>query len=93
MVRSNLSLFLKFELKRFFTLFIIIFLIILFLESNQRRFKVSLYLYLGLFMIIFGLLIFYLQIKVKKIFIILDTKLKQRQFFDEKGINPVNGTD
>lgn len=91
MVRSNLSLFLKFELKRFFTLFIIIFLIILFLESNQRRFKVSLYLYLGLFMIIFGLLIFYLQIKVKKIFLILDTKLKQEQFKDENGINSVQG--
>ncbi|MBY8988169.1 MAG: hypothetical protein KGD61_06915 [Candidatus Lokiarchaeota archaeon] len=42
-------------------------------------------------MSIFGFLLIYLQIKARKIFIILDTKFKQEQFKDEKGINPVEG--
>ncbi|MFX0047576.1 MAG: hypothetical protein ACFE8G_05330 [Candidatus Hermodarchaeota archaeon] len=38
-----------------------------------------------------GFLLIYLQIKMRKIFIILDTKLKQEQYKDEKGINPIKG--
>ncbi len=91
MVKSYLSLFLKFELKRIFSYFCIFFLIIFFLESNQRMLGFPLYLYLGLYMCFFGFLLLYLQIKARKIFIILDTKLKQEQFKDEKGINPVEG--
>ena len=91
MVKLYLSLFLKFELKRIFSYFFILFLIIFFLESNLRMLKLPLYFYLGLFECVFGFLLFYLQIKARKIFIILDTKLKQEQFLDEKGINPVEG--
>ncbi len=53
--------------------------------------KLPLYFYIGLFECVFGFLLFYLHIKAKKIMIILDTKLKQEQFLDEKGINPVEG--
>jgi len=53
--------------------------------------NLSLYFYLGLFECVLGFLLLYLQIKARKIFIILDTKLKQEQFLDEKGINPVEG--
>ncbi|MBY9011707.1 MAG: hypothetical protein KGD70_04985 [Candidatus Lokiarchaeota archaeon] len=48
-----------------------------------------LYLYLGLFTSVFGFILIYLQIKARKIFIILDSKLKQEQFKDEKEINSV----
>ena len=91
MVKLYLSLFLKFELKRIFSYFFILFLIIFFLESNQRMLEFPLYLYLGLFLCFLGFLLFYLQIKARKIFIILDTKLKQEQFKNEKGINPAEG--
>jgi hypothetical protein len=46
-----------------------------------------LYLYLGLFVCLFGFLFIYLWIKIKKIFTILDTKSKQEQFKEEKGVN------
>jgi len=91
MVKSYLSLFLKFELIRIFSYFFILILIIFFLESNHRMLELPLYFYLGLFVCVFGFLLFYLQIKARKIFIILDTKLKQEQFLNEKGINPVEG--
>ena len=89
MVKSYLSLLLKFELKRILSYFCILFLIIFFLESNPRMLDLPLYLYLGLCACVFGLILLYLQIKARKIFIILDTKLKQEQFKDEKGINLV----
>jgi len=91
MVKAYLSLFLKFELKRIFSYLFILFLIIFFLEGNQRRLELPLYLYIGLFVSVFGFLFIYLQIKARKIFIILDTKLKQEQFKDEKDTNPVEG--
>jgi len=82
---------LKFELKRIISYFIILFLIVFFLESNQRKFEIPLYLYLGVFVSVLGFLLIYIQIKARKIFIILDTKLKQEQFKDEKEIDPVEG--
>lgn len=89
MIKSYLKLFLKFELKRIFSFFVILSLIIFFLENNQRAFELPLYLYLGLFASVFGFILIYLQIKARKIFIILDSKLKQEQFKDEKEINSV----
>ena len=91
MVKSYLSLLLKFELKRIFSYFFILFLIIFFLESNNRMLELPVYFYLGLCVCVFGFLLIYLRIKGRKIFIILDTKLKQEQFKDEKGINSVEG--
>jgi len=89
MIKSYLKLFLKFELKRIFSFFVILSLIIFFLENNQRALELPLYLYLGLFTSVFGFILIYLQIKARKIFIILDSKLKQEQFKDEKEINSV----
>lgn len=85
------SLFLKFEMKRIFSLFFVMFLLIFFLESNQRNLEISLFLYLGSIISVVGFLLIYLQIKAKKILTILDTKLKQEQFTEEKGINPLEG--
>ena len=81
----------KFELKRILSYFFILFLIIFFLENNQINLEVPLYFYLGLFMSVFGFFLFYVQIKIRKILIILDTRLKQEQYKEEKGINPVEG--
>lgn len=89
MIKLYLKLFLKFELKRIFSFFVILSLIIFFLENNQRALELPLYLYLGLFTSVFGFILIYLQIKARKIFIILDSKLKQEQFKDEKEINSV----
>ena len=91
MVKSYLRILLKFELKRILSYFCVLFLIIFFLESNQRIFELPLYFYLVLLVCVLAFLLFYIQIKARKIFIILDTKLKQEQFFNEKGINPVEG--
>ena len=91
MLLSYLSLLLKFELKRILSYFCILFLIIFFLESNQRMPELPLYFYLVLLVCVLALLLSYIQIKARKITIILDTKLKQEQFLDEKGINPVGG--
>jgi hypothetical protein len=86
-----LSLFLKFEIKRIISYFFILFLIIFFLESNPRGIEIPLYFYLGSIVSVLGFLLIYLQIKARKILIILDTKLKQEQFKEEKGIDPVEG--
>lgn len=91
MVKSYLTLFLRFELKRIFSYFILLFLVIFFLENSQVVLESPLYLYLGLLMSILGFTFIYLWIKAKKIFVILDTKLKQEQFKDDKGINPLEG--
>lgn len=91
MVKLYLRLLLKFELKRILSYFCILFLIIFFLENDQRMPELPIYFYLILLVCVLALLLFYVQIKARKIFIILDTKLKQQQFFDEKGINPVEG--
>jgi len=91
MVKSYLTLFLKFELKRIFSYFILLFLLIFLLESSQLMLESPLYLYLGLVMSVLGFTVIYLWIKTKKIFVILDTKLKQEQFKDENGINPLEG--
>lgn len=68
--------------------FVILSLLVYFLESNQRTLEIPIYLYLGTFVSFLGFLLIYLQIKARKIFIILDTKFKQEQFKDEKGIDP-----
>ena len=91
MLISYLGLFLKFELKRNISYFIILLLIIFFLESNPRGIEISFYYYLGSLVSVIGFLLIYLQIKARKIFIILDTKSKQGQFKEEMGINPVDG--
>ncbi len=91
MVKSYFTLFLKFELRRILSYFILLILIIFFLESSQVALESPLYLYLGLLTSISGFMLIYLWIKAKKIFIILDTKLKQEQFKEEKGINPLEG--
>ncbi|NVM45615.1 MAG: hypothetical protein HWN79_11935 [Candidatus Lokiarchaeota archaeon] len=91
MVKSYFTLFLKFELRRILSYFILLILIIFFLESSQVALESPLYLYLGLLVSISGFMLIYLWIKAKKIFIILDTKLKQEQFKEEKGINPLEG--
>lgn len=91
MLLSYLSLLLKFEIKRIVLYFCILFLIFFFLERNQRMPELSLYFYLVLLVCVLAFLLSFIQIKARKILIILDTKLKQEQFLDEKGINPVNG--
>ena len=91
MVKSYFTLFLKFELKRILSYFILLILIIFFLESSQVELESPLYLYLGLLMSISGFMLIYLWIKAKKIFTILDTKLNQEQFKEEKGIKPLEG--
>ena len=89
MLLSYLSLLLKYELKRILSNFCILFLIFFFLERNQRLLELPLYFYLVLLVCVLTFLLFYLQFKARKIFIILDTKLKQEQFLNEKGIKPV----
>jgi len=53
--------------------------------------ELPLFFYLVLLVCVLTFLLFYIQIKARKILIILDTKLKQEQFLDEKGTNPVEG--
>lgn len=91
MVKSYLRLFLKFELKRILMYFVILFLLLFFLESNQRPLEIPIYLYIGTFVSVLGFLLIYLQVKARRVFIILDTKFKQEQFKNEKGIDPVEG--
>ena len=91
MVKSYFTLFLKFELKRILSYFVLLLLIIFFLESSQVVLESPLQLYLGLFLTIFGYLIIYLWIKAKKIIIIFDTKLNKEQYADEKHIDHLKG--
>jgi len=91
MVNPYLDLFWKFELKRILSYFFLLFVIIFFLENSQINLELPLYFYLGLFMSVSGLFLVYLQFKIRKILLILDTKFKQELFKDEKGINPAEG--
>lgn len=91
MVNPYLSLFWKFELKRILSYIFILFIIIFFLERSQSNLELPIYIYLGLSMSVLGFFLLYLQIKTRRILMILDTKLKQEQFKDEKGSNPVEG--
>ena len=89
MVKSYLSILFTYELKRILSYLCIFFLIIFFLERNQSILELPLYFYLVLLVCALASFLFYIQIKARKIFIILDTKLKQKQFLDEKGVNPL----
>lgn len=91
MVNPYLSLFWKFELKRILSYFIILFVIIFFMQRDQINLELPLYFYLGLFLSVFGFFLMYIQIKTRRILLILDTKLKQEQFKEENRINPVEG--
>ena len=91
MVNSILGLLLKFEIKKIISAFITIFLIMFFLEGGIRSIGLPVYLYLGLFLSVLGFFLLSLQNKVRKIFIILDTRLKQEQFKEKFGIGPEDG--
>jgi hypothetical protein len=91
MVKLYLRFFLKYELKRILSYFSVLLLIIFFIENNQSILESPFYLYLGLFVTIFCFVLIYMRIKAIKLFLILDNKMKQEEFKEERGIDSVEG--
>jgi len=86
MLRLFLRLYFKSKLERIFSYICLVLIIAFVIVSVENRFDINPFVYITVFVSCVFSLFFYLQVKEKKMCIISDTKLNQKKYFDETGL-------
>ena len=88
MLRLFLKLYFISKLRKIFSYICLFLILVIAILSVESRFDIHPYSYLVIFIIGIICLFLYLEAKEKKICIHFDTKLNQKKYFNEKGLEP-----
>ena len=87
MLRLFLRLYLKSKLKKIFSYICFVLILAFVIVTVENRFNIHPFTYITIFISCVFSLLLYLEVKEKKICTISDTKLNQKKYYDETGLD------